>query len=185
MASESESFLIETAHVDKTTAGFLSRYIQLLPDFDDDSTDDSDELVEESKPGNRPKIISKHARNILINWRALLLKVAAGAGGTTSTFPAHPVLGILGCLQVLYQLVELSHIELGPDQEEVVRKLWINKDNAKTITWSELEDLFRDSSFPPGRLNAILEDFNRLGIIEFDQDNDSIIKLEHLRLHDR
>jgi hypothetical protein len=83
------------------------------------------EWFDSMKPGIRPKIISKHARNILINWRALLLKVAPGAGGTTTTFPAHPILGILGCLQVLYQLVELSQIELGPDQEEVVRKLWI------------------------------------------------------------
>jgi hypothetical protein len=183
MASEIESFLVETAHVDEPTAGFLSQYIQLLPDFDEDSPGDEEELVEESKPGSRPKIISKHAKNILINWRALLLSTTPGAIATGAGFMAHPALGLLGCLQVLYQLVQLSHIELGQEHEEVVRRLWIKKENAKTITWAELDDLFRD--YPPGRLNAILEEFSRLGIIAFDQDNDAIIKVEHLRLHAR
>ena len=119
----------------------------------------------------------------MINWRALLLGPAPGAVITGSGFPAHPCLGVLGCLQIIYQLVQLSHIELGPEHEEVVRRLWTKKDNAKTITWSELDDLFRD--YPPGRLNAILEEFSRLGIIAFDQDNDAIVKVEHLRLHAR
>jgi hypothetical protein len=185
MASEIESFLVETAHVEEPTAGYLSQYIQLVPDFDEDSPGDDEELVEESKPGNQPKIISKHARNILINWRALLLSTTPSAIVTGAGFIAHPVIGLLGCLQVLNQLVQLSHIELGQEHEEVVRKLWIKKENAKTLTWSELDDLFRDSTLPPGRLNAILEDFNRLGIIAFDQGKDGIIKLQHLRLHNR
>jgi hypothetical protein len=91
------------------------------------------------------------------------------------------VIGILGCLQVLYQLVRLSNIELGKEHEEVVRKLWIKKDNTNRLTWAEFDELIGDS-LPSKRKADILDDLNRLGIIAFDPDDDGIVKREFLKL---
>jgi hypothetical protein len=179
MATEIESFLSEVSNVDESTAKFLSQYIEILPNDLDGAA--LQELIEESKPGKTAVIISRHPRNLLVNWGGLLFNsipgfIIGGAGAFVN-----PALGALGCLQVLYQLVKARDIELGTEHEAVVRKLWIDKKDRDKLTWAELEELF-GNTLPPGKLNAILDDLDQLGIIAFDQSNDGIEKLERLIL---
>ena len=177
MSTEIEAFLCENGKLSAELAPQFAECISFLPD--DLAGMELKALIKDGKHGKGVVVTSRHPRNLLINWTDLLFKVGTSGVGAGAATVAHPLLGIVACLGVVYSLVKTAEIELSKDHAAVVDVLWLKNADPARIPLATV-DAALASQFSSERVTELLRELDDLKIITFDQEKGEIEKRDSL-----
>jgi hypothetical protein len=172
--------LLKSSNISPEVVEALASHIENVP------IDNSGQLdlpaLEAKLKDHKLEVKSRRIRNITINWWDAVYKIGTRSGAieTGSAYTHHPDIGHL--LEVLNGLNVLSgamNVELGPKSAEVVRELWIQRPNEKSVPEQDLAAAL-SGRVTEKELPRLLGTLQSLGIIR--RDNGMVIKRERFIL---
>jgi len=178
MIDSFEEFLVQKAQISSECAIALSPYIVVIPD--DVMVAKLGALRSQTRPDGSQVFVSRHARNLLINWKELLLHGIPAFAGSAVAIYSEPVAGSLACIAAVYELVKCADIELHADHSTIVDVLWRTFTGRQEVSIAEIGEAAPQIS--PNRLDIVLGDLAALGLIDwFGITN--VVKKDDLVLH--
>jgi hypothetical protein len=178
MTDSIEEFLVQKAQISSDCAIALSPYIVAIPD--DLMVSRLDALHSQMQPDGSEVLVSRHARNLLIKWKELLLHGMPAFAGAVVAIYSEPVAGSLACVAAVYELVKCADIELHADHGAIVDVLWKTFAGRQQVSVAEIGEAAPQIS--PDRLDLILRDLAALGLIDWFGIKD-VVKKDELVLH--
>jgi hypothetical protein len=179
MTTDVRTVLLDTGAITAEQASEIAQYVEPI---DNPQGPEAGALFESRRPGKDATIFTAKPRNLVVNWKKLLIGGATVLAATLVA--AGGPIGVLAavglCLTAVTALAPAAVIELSDDHAKVVQALWLSDatKDADTVPVEQLTKML-NKELSADRIDKILDELTLLQIIELGEHGE-IIKRERL-----
>lgn len=138
-------------------------------------------------PGaTRVTVVSNKWANCVLSWKKFVFDILPISVGAITIIPSSAVAAAIVALQAVKTAADTMDIEFPPEASAIilrVAQLQRAAEECERSPWISIDDILNDSfEFPleQSRLDVLLRDLDRLGVLRFDLDEQYVRIVEEL-----
>jgi hypothetical protein len=144
----------------------VAKYVTAIDPANKDATL-KEILDKKGGPGQPRRVISRKMKNVLFNWKKVMLEAMPALIGTVVALKLKPSGAYLSALKFFQSIRGVTDVDLSDNHAKTVRFLWVERASLNPVKYADLSDNMA-SKLEKTDISTVLEDLLILELIRMD-----------------